>query len=94
MDQQPIPSNVMAELYHQKWVIMFETKPLSDRFEQIMLTAEQARAIANILFAQMSASKTVPGAFVIPTNDDFAATLPNIPFSYSEDKVKEEIAKE
>lgn len=90
MKNEPIPSS-MEEFNSQKWVLLIEEAPLTDKFVQIMLTADMAKAISKTLFGVLPHSKKHPGAYVIPTEDAHSAYLPNIRFSYPDKDLQDVI---
>lgn len=68
-----------------KFVVLIETKPLSDIFEQVMLTREQFKQVTALIEKMMPLCEH--GNRMITTNDDFTATIPNIPTCYSQAEI-------
>lgn len=86
MDQgRPLTQEEKEILYAQKMILMFESAPLSDNFEQIMLSPTQMRAV--IQFTQGMMPKDPWGGFWIKTNDKFKATFKDIPICYEESEL-------
>lgn len=81
---RPLSPEERESLWAQKIILMFETAPLTDHFEQMMLTPFQLKAVVS--YVQMIMPKEPRGGFGVMTNDDFAVTLPNIPICYTEEE--------
>ncbi len=82
----------LEEIGATKVLVMLEVAPLSDKFEQIMLTEEQARKMRDALFFILTpkADESLEyQEFQITTNDEVTATFPNVHDSYAEKDIKD-----
>lgn len=52
MTSKPTPSPI-ADLNSSKLVVFYEPEPLTDAFEQVMLTPKQFKAVSAAVFGQM-----------------------------------------
>jgi hypothetical protein len=73
-------SPFLEEFNKAKWLMFFETSPLSDHFEKIAFTEKQAKDIGNYV-AEVLGSKD-GGEFVIHTDDDVEIDVPNAKYTY------------
>lgn len=78
-----------------KVLVLMEAVPLTDRFEQIMFTPEQARQVRDAVFKILcpGADDQLYTVFDILTNDEVTATFTNVKDSYDANYLKEEQKK-
>lgn len=81
----------MHEANTLKVLAFMEVSPLTDKFQQIVLTDKQARAMRDALFTIISGepeSKAEFSQFDVVTNDAVEMVLPNIRDSYTDEYIK------
>lgn len=81
---------VLDELSTLKVLVFMEAEPLTDKFEQVMFTKEQAKKMRDgITKALVPAAKlNADVSFEIITNDKLSITLPNVKDCYSEKELE------
>lgn len=68
-----------------------ETESLTDRFEQIMLTEDQAKQVRDTIFKCLMPDANPEQdlqTFEVITNDEVAAYLPNVQDAYAPEKIQ------
>lgn len=83
----------MEEANSVKVLAFMEISPLSDKFEQIMLTEVQARKMRDALFLILcpAADEKDNQEFVVTTNDEVTITIPNVKDTYTEKDIKADV---
>lgn len=90
---EPIPTT-LDEFSNLKVVFFKETEPLSDKFEQIMLTPDQRGRVFKALNAEMQTCKEQGcecGGVCVITNEKHTYTFPNIQDEYSQEQIDREM---
>lgn len=85
----------MEEANSVKVLAFVEISPLSDKFEQIMLTEGQARKMRDALFLILcpeAKDEKNNQEFVVTTNDEVTITIPNVKDTYTEKDIKDDEA--
>lgn len=84
-------SPFVKEFNKAKWLMFFEIEPLSDKFEQMAFTEEQAKKIGNFVSEVLGFDPKQPEkGFVINTDDDIEINVPNARFFYSPEFFKKD----
>lgn len=85
--------DILSETNSIKVLVLIEVEPLSDKFEQLMLTHTQAKAmrdaLAKILSPDIDLNKD-DQVFSYETNDDIKVVLSDIRDSYDENAFEKE----
>lgn len=82
--------DILAEANSLKVVVFMESKPLTDHFEQIVLTREQAKAMRDAILKSLHPEFDMgkEGDFDILCNDKVAVTLPDVLDEYEPEQIK------
>lgn len=96
---RPIPkqpllsSDVFADLFSEvesnKLLLFFEIEPMSDKYQQVMLTREQFIRFNKFVFEELLMAKEVGPGRVILTAEDMQAELPNARPFFEEDEMEQ-----
>lgn len=83
-----------AELMHTKCIVLLEDEPLTDVFNQVMLTEEQAFKLRDLIESFMPRCPKDPkNHFHMALTDDYQVTIKDIPDTYSAEDILEEEAE-
>lgn len=92
MSPENIKDNIPTpfEFNTSKLVILLENEPLSDNFEQLMLTHDQVLKVLDLLESFMPHEGK---SFKVSTNSDFKIKIKDIPDSYLPEAIATEQKK-
>lgn len=81
------------EFMRHKMVVLMESKPLTDDFEQVMLTEEQLAELHAMIEDFMPRCDKDANRYHMALNEDFSVKIPDIPDAYEKERIEQCAAK-